>query len=396
MEHIISLIYKLNTPFLLILCALAVFPAFAQTVSINTDKPSYLVDDKITIYGKIQAIHDKAPIILSVIDPSGNKVYGTEIYPSADGTYEEKLWVRVLLLYEKGGEFEIRAQHGADGFAKTFHIDDGTPDPFLSPIISINTDKQSYSTGEPVKITVRSVRGGYGIDTLHVLDPDGYLLHERRLFSSLYGGPSEIGTSIHPAKIGGHEIRLTGTSRESNPDGERPEFTKTFQVMDADGLSTPREPEFTFDYRLQNMAILSAESDPDIASLILRVDVHAPSGMLEVTFEREYFDSAGNHTDRPFIIIADGEDPDYEEVPSYRKSRTLSIDLPLGTENVVIIGTELAGTSVPYTEESKKKPGYTMPEWVQEIFGFWAEEKISADELGAALKFLINNRIVVI
>ena len=391
-----------KTPLLLILCALAVFPAFGQTVSINTDKPSYLIDDKITISGKIQAIHDKAPISLSVIDPSGNKVYGTEIYPSADGTYEEKLWVRVLLLYDKGGEFEIRAQYGTDEFAKTFHIDDGTPDPFLSPIISINTDKQSYSPGEPVKITVRSVRGGYGIDTLHVLDPDGYLLHERRLFSSLYGGPSEIVTYVHAAKTGEHEIRLTGTSREFNPNGVRPEFTKTFQVLDGDrSLPQPAprtgESEFLFDYRLQNMVILSAESNPDIASLILHVDVHAPSGMLEVTFEREYFDSVGNHTDRPFIIIADGEDPDYEEVPSYRKSRTLNTELPPGTASVIITGTELdTGTPVPYTGESKKKPGYTMPEWVKEIFGFWAEEKISADELRAALKFLINNGIVVI
>ncbi|MCH8324377.1 MAG: hypothetical protein IH813_04675 [Thaumarchaeota archaeon] len=105
-------------------------------------------------------------------------------------------------------------------------------------------------------------------------------------------------------------------------------------------------------YDAEGVEILSAELDLDFISLILQVEVTGSPGILEITFDRNFFDATYLGADDVFIVIADGDEPDSEEIATTTQSRTLRIELPAGTDEVEIIGTEfvMPETIVPEPE----------------------------------------------
>ncbi|MFB5610667.1 MAG: furin-like repeat-containing protein [Nitrosopumilaceae archaeon] len=104
------------------------------------------------------------------------------------------------------------------------------------------------------------------------------------------------------------------------------------------------------------------------ASLILEVDVTDSTGILEITIDRNFFDSKFEGVDDVFIIIADGDEPNSEEIGTTTQSRTLRIELPAGTDEVEIIGTEfvMEETMMPEPEppapEVPETPAPEVPE----------------------------------
>ena len=100
---------------------------------------------------------------------------------------------------------------------------------------------------------------------------------------------------------------------------------------------------FDVEYTATGMTVTNIESDSelDFASLIIGVDVFDSVGILEIIFDRSFFDSVYDGVDDPFIILADGgEEPTSTETNTTTQSRTISIELPAGTEEVEIIGTD--------------------------------------------------------
>jgi len=95
---------------------------------------------------------------------------------------------------------------------------------------------------------------------------------------------------------------------------------------------------FNVDYTGNGVSVNGIESDLDFISLIFSVDVTNSQGILEVTFERSFFDSIYMGNDDDFIVLADGDEPTYSEIETTLISRTLNIILPSGTEEVEIIG----------------------------------------------------------
>ncbi len=95
---------------------------------------------------------------------------------------------------------------------------------------------------------------------------------------------------------------------------------------------------FDIEYTTTGMNVSGFEADLDFISLILTVDVTDSSGTLNITFNRSFFDSIFNGEDDDFIILADGDEPNSTETETTTQSRTLSIELPAGTEEVEIIG----------------------------------------------------------
>jgi hypothetical protein len=75
-------------------------------------------------------------------------------------------------------------------------------------------------------------------------------------------------------------------------------------------------------------------------SLIFYVDVNDSSGKLNVTFDRTFFDSIYDGVDDQFFILSDGDETIFREIQTTSDSRTLSIDVSLGTEELEIIGSE--------------------------------------------------------
>ena len=136
--------------------------------------------------------------------------------------------------------------------------------------------------------------------------------------------------------------------------------------VDLDGTSV------NVDYDAEGVEVLGIEADLDFISLIIDVDVSGSPGILEITFDRNFFDSVFDGTDDPFIIIADGDEPDFEETSTTAESRTLRIELPSGTDEVEIIGTAFGdgGTTELVEdltiEEPVEEPEVEEPEVIEE------------------------------
>ncbi len=121
----------------------------------------------------------------------------------------------------------------------------------------------------------------------------------------------------------------------------------------ADNISVDIEGNsFVVDYTATGVTISGIEPDLDFISLILTVDVTDSPGTLDITFDRSFFDSIFEGADDDFIILVDGDEPNFTETETTAQSRTLSIELPSGTEDVEIIGYVFGDSSSIPTEDS--------------------------------------------
>ena len=123
---------------------------------------------------------------------------------------------------------------------------------------------------------------------------------------------------------------------------------------------------FDIEYTATGMSISSVESDVDFVSLIFDVDVTGSSAVLDVTFERSFFDSLFEGSDDEFIILVDGDEPIFTETNTTTQSRTLSIEVPSGTEEIEIIGS-IFGQPEPQPVEEIPQPVEEIPQPVEEI-----------------------------
>ena len=119
---------------------------------------------------------------------------------------------------------------------------------------------------------------------------------------------------------------------------------------------------FHIKYTAIGLSVYEIESDTDSMSLIFYVNVNDSNGKLNVTFEREFFDSTYDGEDDLFFVLADGDETISQEIETTSQSRSLTIDVPSGTEELEIIGsvfgiskelpsvTETPVTETPVTE----------------------------------------------
>ena len=91
-------------------------------------------------------------------------------------------------------------------------------------------------------------------------------------------------------------------------------------------------------YSTTGMTVIGIESDTESNSLIFSVDVTDSPGILDVEFERSFFDSIYDGTDDRFWALSDGEESVLEEIQTNSQSRILTIEVLPGTEELEIIG----------------------------------------------------------
>ncbi|ARS64045.1 hypothetical protein NMSP_0422 [Candidatus Nitrosomarinus catalina] len=103
---------------------------------------------------------------------------------------------------------------------------------------------------------------------------------------------------------------------------------------------------FDVNFSTVGLNVYEIESDTDSMSLIFYVDVRDSNGKLEVIFDREFFDSVYDGVDDQFFILSDGDETIFREIQNTSESRTLSIDVQLGTEELEIIGSEFGFSKV--------------------------------------------------
>lgn len=104
-------------------------------------------------------------------------------------------------------------------------------------------------------------------------------------------------------------------------------------------ISTP------FDYRTTGVEIVDFNLDFKDIEVILDIEVTELPATIEISFEREFFDSVNSDENNEFTIIADGDIVYYEEIFSNSEIRTLKFNLSSDTELVEIFGTHLKGIS---------------------------------------------------
>jgi hypothetical protein len=95
---------------------------------------------------------------------------------------------------------------------------------------------------------------------------------------------------------------------------------------------------FDVEYTAIGLNVYEIESDTDSMSLIFYVNVNDSTGKLNVTFDRIFFDSIYDGEDDSFFVLADGDETISREIHTTTDSRTLTIEIPSGTEELEIIG----------------------------------------------------------
>ena len=113
-----------------------------------------------------------------------------------------------------------------------------------------------------------------------------------------------------------------------------------------------------FGYTSTGVDIVDFELDFKDIEIMLDVQVTEIPSTLEITFEREFFDSTNLDQDSEFTIIADGDLVYYDEIVTNSKLRTLRFNLSSGVELVEIFGTQLKGiiAQSPITEVTEEIP----------------------------------------
>ncbi len=104
-------------------------------------------------------------------------------------------------------------------------------------------------------------------------------------------------------------------------------------------ISTP------FDYSTTGVEIVDFNLDFKDIEVLLDLQVTELPATIEISFEREFFDSVNFDKNNEFTIIADGDIVYYEEIFSNSEIRTLKFNLSSDTELVEIFGTHLKGIS---------------------------------------------------
>ena len=134
---------------------------------------------------------------------------------------------------------------------------------------------------------------------------------------------------------------------------EEPQVIKTVNIIPPLPVQTitvdVNDNSYDVEYTVQGMTVIGIESDIESMSLIFSVDVTDLTGILDVTFERSFFDSIYDDVDDLFFVLSDGDETISEETKT-SESRTLSIKVPSGTEELEIIGSVFNNIETPVIE----------------------------------------------
>jgi len=123
--------------------------------------------------------------------------------------------------------------------------------------------------------------------------------------------------------------------------------------------------EFSVDYKADGISILGVftedETQNQFATIILTVEVTGSSGVLEMTFDRSFFDSQFEGIDDEFFVLEDGFDIQVDEIVNTSEIRTIKFEVTPGTEEVEIIGTAF-GEPESAPEEVTEEPETVVEE----------------------------------
>jgi len=126
-------------------------------VSVETDSSNYTTGNSIVISGSIKNLSEyEQAVSVMVVSPNGNMVFIDQVLPDSSGNYSTTLTAGGTM--NSSGEYEIRAQYGAQKITSTFNFISGdtpakvtsTPEPVAEPTPEPVLEQVAEPTPEPV------------------------------------------------------------------------------------------------------------------------------------------------------------------------------------------------------------------------------------------------------
>ena len=212
-------------------------------------------------------------------------------------------------------------------------------------VLTITTEKESYSAGEPVEVLglVDIILEGTPV-VIRVVSPMGNMIHPAQVDVESDGSFSEtISTSI------GGKWKETGTYTIMMNYGDNSTQTQ-FEYGGMMSAGVQATPEFAMeedkdssqtiviednivDYELTCAEILGMTPDTEMKSMIIEIKTDC-DGELTITLPKEVIDTDENG----FFVLVDGDETNHN-ASSVGEFWTLTIPFSYGSEEIEIIGT---------------------------------------------------------
>lgn len=119
---------------------------------------------------------------------------------------------------------------------------------------------------------------------------------------------------------------------------------------------TVNDSTFDVSYDAAGLEVAEIEADVESSTVTVFVTTSDVSSTLQITLDRNFFDSKSDGEDDDFLVLTDGLDTTFQE-SSDAASRTLTIDVPSGTNSIDIIA--LGSTSFALSESIEQPTGST-------------------------------------
>jgi len=137
-------------------------PQEAQTaLTLNSDKPSYILGDAINLVGNVSKVIPLTPVTYKVFDPNSAQIYQGTLFPDTNGkittknVYQNSATSAAVIVNPVNsvyGTYNIIAKYDTATTITSFNL---LPMPTLNAPIVVTTDKQAYGLGETVTISGR-------------------------------------------------------------------------------------------------------------------------------------------------------------------------------------------------------------------------------------------------
>lgn len=119
-------------------------------------------------------------------------------------------------------------------------------------------------------------------------------------------------------------------------------FTVSPALADTGVMPVVAGKTFQVNYNANGVKIQDIETNPTYEELTVSVQVSSQNALLELTIPRDLLDSKQGNNDIPFITVIDGTLGNVEEKNPTATTRTISIQLTPGNQQIEIIGTYVA------------------------------------------------------
>ena len=213
--------------------------------------------------------------------------------------------------------------------------------------LTITTEKESYSAGEPIqivglveskvndfKVTLRIFNPMNNLITIDELDVNDDGTFHGEISTSIGGLWEKDGTYTIIANYYASEVSTTqfeyGVMISAGVQDVVPEFSVT---EDEDYLQSTMLEDYELGYELTGAKIIRITPDTEMKSLIFEIETYS-DGELRITLPKDVIDT----DEEGFFILVDGIETNHEAV-SNLENWSFVIPFSYGSEEIEIIGT---------------------------------------------------------